>query len=199
MVRALNTEHRLTFEEYLAFEETSDVRHELVDGHLYAFAGASDRHNLIQGNVFGTLWTRSRGTGCRIFGSDMKVRVSHRVGYYPDVMIACDPDDNHPLYRRRPCLLVEVLSPSTGLTDRREKLIAYQGIESLQGYQMVYRDEHRIESYTRNGEGVWVYQNLTAEHDVWFPCIDLTVPVRALYEEVDMSPIVPSADEPDIR
>jgi Uma2 family endonuclease len=95
--------------------------------------------------------------------------------------------------------LVEVLSPSTALVDRREKLIAYQSIASLRGYLMVYRDEHRVEAYTRNGEDVWVYQNLSAENEVWFPCVDLTVPVMALYEDVDMSPIVPTADEPDIR
>ncbi len=199
MVRALETDHRLTFEEYLEFEETSDVRHELVDGHLYAFAGASDRHNLIQGNVFATLWNHSRGTQCRVFGSDMMVRVSARVGYYPDVMVACDPGDIHRLYRSGPCLIIEVLSPSTSLTDRREKLITYQSIESLQGYMMVYRDVHQLESYTRNDDGIWVYQKLNGDQEVWFPCVDLTVPVHTLYENVDMSPIVPDADEPDIR
>ena len=199
MVRAIDSDHRLTFEEYLAFEEASDIRHELVDGHVYAFAGASDRHNLICSNLIGTLWTQARGTGCRVFGSDMKVRVSARVSYYPDVTVACDPEDNHSYYRSRPSLLVEVLSPSTALVDRREKLIAYQSIASLRGYLMVYRDEFRIEAYTRNGDDVWDYANLTADDDVWFPCVDLTVPVMALYEDVDMSPIVPPADEPDIR
>lgn len=199
MVRALDTHQRLTFEEYLKFEEASDIRHELVDGHLYAFAGASDRHSLITVNITALLWNRARGGRCRVYDSDMKLRISHRVGYYPDVMVGCDPEDNHRLFRRRPCLLVEVLSPSTSLTDRREKSIAYQGIESLQGYIMVYRDEHRVESYTRNSDGVWVYQNLTGDQDVWFPCVDLTVPVQELYEDVDMSPIVPSTEEPDIR
>lgn len=199
MVRALDSDHRLTFEEYLEFEEASDVRHELVDGHLYAFAGASDRHSLITVNITALLWTRSRGSHCRVYDSDMKVRISARVGYYPDVMVACDSEDNHRLYRSRPCLLVEVLSPSTSLTDRREKLIAYQSIESLQGYMMVYRDEYRVDSYTRNADGVWVYEKLVDDQAVWFPCVDLTLPVLALYENVDMSPIVTDASEPDIR
>ncbi len=199
MVRALDTDHRLSFEEYLDFEETSEVRHELVDGHLYAFAGASDRHSLITVNITAMLWNRSRGHRCRVYDSDMKVRVSARVGYYPDVMVACDPEDNHRLYRSRPCLIVEVLSPSTSLTDRREKLIAYQSIESLQGYMMVYRDVQQVESYTRNDDGIWMYQKLIGDQEVWFPCVDLTIPVHALYEDVDMAPIVPSADEPDIR
>ena len=199
MVRALHTDHRLTYEEYLEFEETTDVRHELVDGHLYAFAGATGRHNLITVNIIVALANQARGSSCRVFGSDMKLRVSARTGYYPDVMVACDPSDNHELYRKRPCLLVEVISPSTHLTDRREKLLAYQAIESLQGYLMVYRDQHRVESYTRNSDGIWVYEELAAGHDVWFPCVDLTVPVYALYEGVDMSPIEQDPDEPDIR
>ena len=199
MVRALDTDHLLSFDEYLKFEETSDVRHELVNGHLYAFAGASDRHNLITMNTAAMLWNQARGGSCRVFGSDMKLRVSQRIGYYPDVMVACDPEDNHSLYRSRPCLLVEVLSPSTSLTDRREKLIAYQSIESLRGYMIVYRDDFRAESYIRNAGGVWTHKTLTGDDDIWFPCVDLTVPVHALYEDVDMSPIVPSAEEPDIR
>ena len=199
MVRALLTDHRLTFDEYLAFEEQSDVRHELVDGHLYAFAGASDRHSLITVNITTLLRVSARGSGCRVYDSDMKLRISARTGYYPDVMVACDPADNQPLYRRNPCLLVEVLSPSTSLTDRREKLIAYQAIESLQGYFMIYRDEHRVESYVRNGDGVWIYSSFVDDQDVWFPCVDLIVPVHELYEDVDMSPIPPDEDEPDAR
>ena len=199
MVRALHTDHLLTYEEYLEFEETSDVRHELVDGHLYAFAGGSDRHSLITVNIIVALATRARGSNCRVYESNMKLRVSERTGYYPDVMVACDPSDNHSLYRQRPCVLVEVLSPSTHLTDRREKLLAYQAIESLQGYLMVYRDQHRVESCTRNSDGVWVFEEFLADHEVWFPCVDLTVPVHALYEGVDMSPIEPDPDEPDIR
>ncbi len=199
MVRALHTDHLLTYEEYLEFEESSDVRHELVDGHLYAFAGASDRHNLITVNIIVALAIRARGSQCRVFGSDMKLRVSARTGYYPDVMVACDPSDSHEMYRERPCLLVEVLSPSTHLTDRREKLLAYQNIESLQGYLMVYRDQQRVESYTRNSDGIWVYKEVVAGHEVWFPCVDLTVPVHALYEGVDMSRIDPIADDPEIR
>lgn len=199
MVRAIDTDHRLTFEEYLEFEDTSETRHELVDGHLYAFAGASARHNLIAGDVFGLFRSASRETHCQVFTHAMRLRVSSRVTYYPDIMVTCDPDDNHEQYRSKPCLIVEVLSPSTMLIDRREKLIAYQGIDSLRGYMMVYRDDHRVESYTRNDDGIWVYANLTGEQDIWFPCVNLTLPVHALYEDVDMSPIVPSVDEPDIR
>lgn len=199
MAHAIKTDPRLTFEEYLQFEESSDVRHELVEGHLYAFAGGTDRHSLITVNITGMLWNHLRGKECRVYDSNMKVRVSERTAYYPDVMVACDPSDNHSLYRERPCLLVEVLSPSTHLTDRREKLVAYQTIESLQGYLMVYRDQHWVESYTRNNDGVWVHQDVPAGHDVWFPCVDLTVPVHALYEGVDMTPIESEPDEPNYR
>lgn len=199
MIRALDTDHRLTFEEFVKHEESSDVRSEYVDGHLYEVTGASARHTLILGNITGTLWNQSHGTGCQVFSSRMLLSVPPQLAYYPDAMVTCDPTDNHERYRTRPCLLYEVVSPSTILTDRREKLTAYQSIESLQGYLMVYRDQQRVESYTRNSDGIWVYEKLTADQNVWFPCVDLTVPVHALYEDVDMSPIVPSAEESHIR
>jgi Uma2 family endonuclease len=129
----------------------------------------------------------------------VKLRVSPSVGYYPDVMVGCDPEDNHDLYRTRPCLLVEILSPSTSLTDRREKRIAYQDITSLRGYVMVYRDEYRVESYTRNSENDWVHEDLGVDDEVWFPCVNLTVQVRDLYEDVDMPSIMAVTDDPNIR
>jgi Uma2 family endonuclease len=199
MVRALDTIHQMTFEEYLEFEETTEVRHDFVAGHLYAFAGSSARHNLIAGEIFRLLSNASDRSPYQIFTHAMKLRVSSSVTYYPDIMAACDPNDVHELYRSRPCVVVEVLSPSTALVDRREKLIAYQSIESLAGYFIVYRDQCRVESYTRNHDGIWDYQNLTNDQAVLFPCVDLTISVRALYAKVDMSPIDPSEDDQDTR
>jgi hypothetical protein len=85
------------------------------------------------------------------------------------------------------------------MIDRREKLIAYQSIESLQGYLLVYRDQHWVVAYIRGDDGVWVHHDVPAGHDLWFPCVDLTVPVHALYEGVDMSQFESAPDEPDIR
>lgn len=103
----------LSVDEYLAGERLGDVRHEYCDGQLRAMAGASDIHNLIAGNIFAALHARLRGSSCRVFMSDMKVRLrilERDLFYYPDVLVAGDPSDNHPYYREKPKLIVEVLS-----------------------------------------------------------------------------------------
>jgi Uma2 family endonuclease len=94
--------------EYLAREDRASVRHELVGGELYAMAGASERHNRITGNLFFHLRAATRGKICRVFASDMKLRQAQgALFYYPDVMLVCDPEDDHPLYKQSPCLIVE--------------------------------------------------------------------------------------------
>ncbi len=178
------TQRLLTVEEYLANERTSEVRHEYVGGRLYAMSGASDRHNLIAGNLFALLRAHTRGTPCQLFVSDLKLRLTRgavEIFYYPDLMLCCDPEDRESYYRRRPCLLVEVLSESTSLTDRREKLLAYTGIETLQAYLLVSQDRPEVTLYRRADN--WREQVLT-EGDVPIDCLDVRVPVQAIYDEV---------------
>src|SRR5262245_26554542 len=95
----------LTPEEYLEGERYSDVRHEYVDGRVYAMAGASDDHNRIAANLLAFLHAALRGKPCEPFMADMKVKIPSRFAdafYYPDVMVACDPADNARYYRERP-------------------------------------------------------------------------------------------------
>lgn len=177
-------ERWLTVEEYLASERASEVRHEYVGGRRYAMVGASDRHNLITGNLFALLRAHTRGTPCQLFVSDLKLRLTRgavEIFYYPDLMLCCDPEDRDAYYRRRPCLLVEVLSESTSLTDRREKLLAYTGIETLQAYLLVSQDRPEVTLH-RHGDG-W-RERVVTEGDVPIDCLDVRVPVHAIYEEV---------------
>lgn len=98
-------------------------------------AGAGEAHNRIAGNLFSYLRAATRGTTRGVFISDMKVRVmAHDAFCYPDVLLTCDPDDRESLYKSAPCLIAEVLSPSTEVIDRREKLIAYRALPSLRDY-----------------------------------------------------------------
>lgn len=107
--------------EYLATEASAPRKRECVGGEAYAMAGGTARHNRISGNVYVKLDAAARSSNCEVFMADMKVKVeAHRVFYYPDVMLACAEEDDHPLYRTLPCLLVEVLSPATAMIDERE-------------------------------------------------------------------------------
>ena len=127
----------ITAAEYLEGERGSEIKHEYVDGEVYAKAGESRRHNRITANfirLFGNLPNES----CEAYFEGVKVRANQSTYYYPDVLVTCETeneDDNYVI--QFPCLIVEVLSPSTAAIDKREKLIAYKLINSLQEYAIV--------------------------------------------------------------
>ena len=139
--------------DYLVCERDHDIKHEWVGGRLWAMTGSSGRHNRIAGNLFHALFAAARTDGCRLYMSDMKV-VTDVAGYYPDVMVVCDPVEPGSHHEERPCLIAEVLSPSTGDRDRREKWAVYQQIASLRHYLLVRQDDTQIEHWFRSGDGL---------------------------------------------
>ncbi len=172
-------------EDYLRGERNGDIRHEYVDGHVYAMAGAGENHNIIALNLATELRRAARGTDCRTFISDMKLHLAElNRFYYPDILLACDPDDNNAYYKAHPCLIIEVLSPSTEATDRREKLHAYQQIASLKEYVLVSQEAPRIELYRRS-EDHWQYYLLDDPGDILqLECLDLALGMGVVYEDV---------------
>jgi Uma2 family endonuclease len=156
--------------EYLASEELEPRKREYVAGEAYAMAGASARHNRISLNVATRLDAATRGVPCEVFMADMKVKVeAYQAFYYPDVMLGCPKDDDHPLYRTGPCLLVEVLSPSTASIDEREKWLHYRAIPSLRYYLLIDSEKRHARIRIRDGEG-WLEQTLDEEDIVPLTC-----------------------------
>jgi Uma2 family endonuclease len=154
--------HHYTYEQYLAFERDAEMKHEFVDGEIYAMAGGSPRHNALALRI-GTALDLGHPPGCVPFQSDQKVRVlaTGRVAY-PDASLVCgplerDPADNSGHTLTNPSLLVEVLSPSTEDVDRISKRRDYQLIPSLREYVLVSQTQPRIEVYRRNDSGIWEY------------------------------------------
>lgn len=160
------------------------MRHELLEGVPYAMAGATEAHNLIVGNLFYGLRPHARAKGCRLFLSDMKLKVSSRTFYYPDLMVV-RAEDPHPFYKERPCLVIEVLSDGTEAIDRREKLWRYRELPSLQGYLLVDSRERRVEGYFRQG-GSWLYRLWEGEGEVEVPCLGAGLSLEAIYEGVEV-------------
>ena len=165
---ALQKKRYITEQEYLDFEEASDVKHEYVNGEIYAMenddgeihgmAGASEQHNLITGNLFFHLRAASRGKGgkCKVFASDMKFRAEDGDSYYyPDVILGCSSDDNDRFYKEKPCFIAEVLSKSTAKIDRREKWETYQKIPSLRYYLLVDSLQQKVDYFMRDDSGEW--------------------------------------------
>lgn len=177
----------LTYEEYLVYEHESKNKHEFVNGQAYAMAGASENHNLLVGALFSTIWNNLRGKPCRVFSSDMKLTIANadNATYYPDVMVVCDRSDNDPYIKQKPCLLIEVLSPSTAMLDRREKLFNYQKLESLQEYVLVSQSEIKVELYRRDSEG-WLVQSLSMGESLQLQSIDLAIALSEIYEDVEL-------------
>jgi len=157
---ATQSKAHLTEAEYLALDRTAAVRSELLDGEMFAMAGASLSHVRITGNVYASLRAQLERRGCEVFTSDLRVRVP-RTGLftYPDLVIVCgEPelyDDEAMDTLLNPALIVEVLSDTTEAYDRGEKFAHYRTIESLEGYVLVAQDRVLVEHYARQGD-LWV-------------------------------------------
>ncbi|MBW4650912.1 MAG: Uma2 family endonuclease [Kastovskya adunca ATA6-11-RM4] len=177
----------LTADEYLQLEEQSPVKHEYIDGQIYAMAGASDPHVTIALNLATLLRNHVRGSGCRVYISDMKARIEtlNRF-YYPDVMVTCDSrDQEKPTYKRFPTLIIEVLSDSTEAFDRGDKFADYQELDSLREYVLINTKRTRVECFRRNDEGLWVLQSYTPEQRAFrLDSIDFEGTLETLYEDV---------------
>jgi len=156
MTAVLKSSQWISPEEYLDGERLSEVRHEYIDGCVYAMAGASDDHNRIALNIATELNSQMRGGRCEAFMNDMKLKASpgSSLFYYPDVFVVCDPADNARYFRERPTVIFEVLSPETERTDRREKLLTYQDISTLASYIIVEQDRLGATVFRRTGS-VW--------------------------------------------
>ncbi|HEY9871564.1 MAG TPA: Uma2 family endonuclease [Candidatus Obscuribacterales bacterium] len=178
---------QLSVEEYLRLEESSDVRHEYVSGRIFAMVGSTEAHNAIVVNLTIAIGSQIRGSGCRAFSTDMKLRVEATNSfYYPDVMVSCESYQAKAIFKQAPCLLIEVLSPSTIDIDRREKLLAYQNITSLNEYAIVYQEERRVELYKRR-ENEWTVTVHTGADSLVLtpaPGLELNVSLDEVYEGV---------------
>jgi Uma2 family endonuclease len=177
----------VSIEEYLENEKTNSVRHEYLAGQVYAMAGASTAHNTIALNMASRLRSHLRGGSCRVFISDMKVFIEATdFFYYPDVMVTCDPEDTSDYFKTRPCLIIEVSSPSTAVTDRREKLLAYQKLDSLREYVLIAQDEIKIEYYARDREGHWWLHTLDPKGELRLESVGLKMTIAEVYEDVNL-------------
>ena len=157
----LAAHQRFTFDEYLLLEEIAEVKHEFLDGAVWAMAGGSPEHAFIIGNVATLLNVQLRGQRGRVHSSELRVRVKQTgLGTYPDITVICgrlerDPEDRAGHTAINPRVLVEILSPSTEVYDRGEKLTHYQTIPSLEEIVLVAHDRHEILILRREPSGTW--------------------------------------------
>lgn len=184
-MRAERSVSRISVEDYLRGEEDSQIRHEYLDGQVYAMVGASDRHGLITLNL-GSILSNRLPDRCQVFISDMKVRIAtarQESFYYPDALVSCDPTDRESHYRQRPCLIAEVLSRATERTDRFEKFFSYRELDSLREYLLIAQDFPQVEIH-RRARG-WVAEVYT-EGELLLESLALTLSLAELYRRVEL-------------
>ena len=169
-------------EEYLSEELLSDVRHEYIDGEVYAIVGAHKYHNLITGEMFRIFANHLLGKPCQPYASDMKVKIEKKF-FYPDVMVDCSQEDTE-YYVEKPSIIVEVLSKSTRQRDKTEKRLAYFQISTLQEYILIEQDFVEIEFWSRDHENRWQQSVYYLGDDLTFEAIGLTVAVEEVYRQV---------------
>lgn len=169
-------------EDYLQGELHSDVRHEYMQGYVYAMVGTSKRHNLIAISVLTVLRAHLRSSPCKVYVSDVKVKIQD-IFFYPDLLVSCSDNKLSPYYETDPMIVVEVLSPSTEARDRFYKRVAYQRIESLREYVLVEQDNMQVDIYRRETDG-WTLEHYEIGDTVAFESIGFTIPIEEIYADV---------------
>lgn len=178
-----------TVEDYLAFERTSELKHEYFGSDIFAMAGASAAHNIITANIVASLHQQVVDRNCTVFPSDMRLKiVEHTLYTYPDVTVVCGEvhyEDNEQDILLNPTVIIEVLSPSTENYDRGKKSHYYRTIPSLQEYILVSQDDQHIEHFTRYSEHQWLFSEVTNEGGVvQLTSIDCTLALADVYKKV---------------
>jgi Uma2 family endonuclease len=162
---ALPTDHhgQFTVEEYFALEAASETRHEYYEGEIIAMSGARRNHVQIVMNMGRRLSEQlDDRPDCSAFASDLRVRVSGKIYFYPDVVVACDEQytDESQTMLTNPALIVEVTSQSTALYDRLTKLQAYRRMPSVQDILIIDQHQVHVEQHTRVDKG-WLVQEFS--------------------------------------
>ncbi len=177
--------HAISIDDYLLGEETSEIKHEYLDGQVVAMTGASRKHVLLTMSLSTLLHSLARARGCQLFASDMKLRLDHAgetYFYYPDLLLTCADDDRHPLYCNQPCLLIEVLSPGSDRIDRREKRLAYSLLPSLREYLIVDQNRMHIDLHRRTSQG-WTHST-HSQGTIHLDCLDCDITLNDIYADL---------------
>lgn len=181
---------RLTEDEYLAIEREADCKSEYYNGEMFAMAGASEQHNLIAMNIGSELHRQFKGRRCRVYASDMRVRVAATgLNTYPDVVAVCgDPhflDERHDTLLN-PTVLIEILSLTTEAYDRGAKSWHYRQIVSLTEYLLIAQDRQHVEHYIRQADGQWLFSETVKAADViHLASINCDLAVAEVYDKAE--------------
>ena len=183
---------KLTPEEYFVWEEKQLLRHEYLNGEVYAMSGRTQNHGRIASNIIFIVKGHLRGGGCQVGNSDCRVNILETKDYvYPDVSVTCEDSDRTATQAiQYPCLIVEVLSPSTANYDRGDKFRLYRRNPRLQDYVLVDAEKIAIDLYRKNDRGNWEIFNYQSGDNIELRSIDLSFPIESVYEDIVFEELV---------
>lgn len=191
MIAVPNHSPKLTPAEYFAWEEQQLVRHEYMNGEVYAMSGGTQNHSRVALKFAALLDNHLTDGICRVFNSDCRVNLVETNDYtYPDASVSCDRQDKTTAqYITYPCLIVEVLSDSTEAYDRGNKFFRYRQNPQLQDYVLVSSQEIAIDLYRKGINGQWEIVNYRAGDVVELQSVNLSFPIEQIYRGINFSEV----------
>lgn len=192
--------HKMTLEDFLAWEAEQPERWEFFNGEAFMMAGGSDVHNVVTGNMYMALRIGLQHMRCNVFMSDVRLRLAESDDlFYPDVFVTCtDADRARRQVKEDPVLIAEVLSPSTEAHDRGDKFVAYRRFAGLKTVLFLSQDRAHVECFTRGEDGRWVLSEASGETArLALPAFDFELALADLYRDLpdaeacDPAPIPP--------
>jgi Uma2 family endonuclease len=182
---AIRESARLTPQEYFDWEAQQELRYEYCDGEVFAMVGGSIPHADIALNIASMLRGYLLGR-CKVRNSDAKVGITENGPFiYPDVSVTCDDRDRAAQqFSSYPCLIIEVLSPSTEAYDRGGKFALYRRLESLQEYVLVGSETKTVDVFRRNQQGTWSFIPYCEGDEVELTSVGLNLSIDAIYDDI---------------
>ncbi len=197
-MRNLAVKQKYTPEEYAELEKSSEERLEYFDGSVWSMAGASPPHEEIVANTITELKNKLRGRNCRVFGSNLRVKVPIYKPYrYPDITALGEP----PIYENfyglevlvNPGLIIEILSPSTEAFDQSDKFTYYKSIESFTEYLLITQNRPHVALYTKQSETAWLHREYNSlDESVFLSSLDCEMALAEIYLGIEFPEIEPS-------
>ncbi|MGI8951489.1 MAG: Uma2 family endonuclease [Chitinophagaceae bacterium] len=167
-------------EEYFAFEEASELKHELINGNLYEMSGVSKYHNTISRIILILLTSLLKNKEWEIYYEGFKIKTPNGNYFYPDVCV-CLPDAKK-YFTDQPVLIVEVLSEKTRKFDLTDKFIQYREIKTLEYYLCVEPEQKAVVFYFKNNEGEWLAETFTKDKSIInLPKLNISFALKEIY------------------
>jgi Uma2 family endonuclease len=185
---ALKDSSPMTAAEYFIWEQTQTDRYEFWDGEVVAMSGGTRNHNRVSANFFRLLDDALNDRRCEVYVNDVKVQIEpNRKFFYPDVVVTCDEGEDDPSLVQFPCLIIEVLSPSTEGYDRGIKFAQYRRSATLQEYVLVQVNEPMVEVFRRNQVGQWVLSEYNLTDLLLLESINVEIAIADIYRQIEFA------------